>query len=502
MPPPLPLRTTSLWLDKTDRTAYSSLDRDDQADVVVVGAGLVGLTTAVLLARAGRRVVVLERRQVGAVTTGNTTAKATVLHGLRYARIIRKHDVSVARDYAAANTAGLRWLVSEASLAGAHVETTSAFTYVTHQELVRDVEDEAAALRAAGIAAELTTETDLPFPVAAAVRVASQEQLDPVVHIDRLAREVADSGGSVHEHTRVTSVQVGAPCRVSTDAGLTVRCDHAVLATGMPFTDRGLFFARLEPMRSYGLALPLTGPAPEGMYLSASSVTRSVRTARGPDGTPYLVVGGEGHKVGQGSPTLPREERLADWALEHFPVREVTHRWSAQDYRSVDLLPYIGPAWLGTDRVLAATGFDKWGMTNGTAAALALAGEIIGKPEPWAQTFGSNRLNLLASAPGITSANADVAVHLVAGWLRPDVVSRRPEEGEGVVERRGIAKVASCRVDGSEHTVSARCTHLGGVVEWNDAERSWDCPLHGSRFAPDGAVLEGPATRPLRSVPD
>jgi Rieske Fe-S protein len=152
--------------------------------------------------------------------------------------------------------------------------------------------------------------------------------------------------------------------------------------------------------------------------------------------------------------------------------------------------------------VLTATGFDKWGMTNGTAAGLALAGAITKNPPAWSATFNSNRLSLLASAGSLVSANADVAVHLAAGWLRPDVGVRTPDEGRGVVERRGITKVARSRIDGTTCTVSARCTHLGGVVEWNDAELSWDCPLHGSRFSPDGSVLEGPATRPLSPVGD
>jgi glycine/D-amino acid oxidase-like deaminating enzyme/nitrite reductase/ring-hydroxylating ferredoxin subunit len=493
-------RPLSLWLDKSGRPPHPPLATDDQADVVVVGAGIVGLTTAVLLARAGRRVVVLDRRDVGAVTTGHTTGKATVLHGLRYARIIRKHDVATARAYATANRVGLKWIVDEAQQAGAHVENRPAYTYVADAEGARHVEDEVAALRSAGVSADLTTDTGLPFPVVAAVRVDDQAQLDPIPHVDRLAREVTVAGGAVHGRTEVVSVRSGTPCRVTTAGGQSVRSDYVVLATGMPFVDRGLFFARLEPMRSYGIALPLEGPAPKGMYLSADRVTRSVRTAVGPDGRRHLVVGGEGHKVGQGSPTLPRLETLAAWAFEHFPVRDVTHRWSAQDYRPVDLLPYIGPAWPGTDRVLTATGFDKWGMTNGTAAGMVLADTIMADPPEWATTFNSNRVDVLASAGSIAAANADVVVHLAVGWLRPDISVRMPDEGQGVVERRGIGKVARSCVDGATRTVSAKCTHIGGVVDWNDAERSWDCPLHGSRFAPDGSVLEGPATHPLRSV--
>jgi glycine/D-amino acid oxidase-like deaminating enzyme len=241
----LPNRPLSLWLDKSGRPPHPPLAIDDQADVVVVGAGIVGLTTAALLARAGRRVVVLDRHDVGAVTTGHTTAKATVLHGLRYARIIRKHDVATARAYAAANRAGLQWIVDEAQQAGAHVENRPAYTYVTESGRAQDVEDEVAALRSAGISADRTTDTGLPFPVVTAVRVDDQAQLDPIPHVDRLAREVIDAGGAVYGQTAVVSVRSGPPCRVTTAGGRSVRSDYVVLATGMPFADRGLFFCAI-----------------------------------------------------------------------------------------------------------------------------------------------------------------------------------------------------------------------------------------------------------------
>jgi glycine/D-amino acid oxidase-like deaminating enzyme len=278
----LPHCALSLWLDKSGRPDHPALDVDDQADVVVVGAGIVGLTTAALLARAGRRVIVLDRYDVGAVTSGHTTAKVTVLHGLRYARIIRKHDVDTARAYATANRAGMQWLLDEARQADADVEMRPAYTYATEPRMEQAIREEAAALRSAGFSTELTTDTGLPFPVVAAVRVDDQAQFDPIPHLDRLAREIVDAGGAVHGHTAVVSVHSGPPCRVTTAAGASVRADHVVLATGMPFADRGLFFARVEPMRSYGIAFPLEGPAPEGMYLSIGRETRSVRTATGP----------------------------------------------------------------------------------------------------------------------------------------------------------------------------------------------------------------------------
>jgi glycine/D-amino acid oxidase-like deaminating enzyme/nitrite reductase/ring-hydroxylating ferredoxin subunit len=497
MPLPLPATSRSLWLDTPPRPAYPAYAGGSRFDVAVVGAGITGLTTAVLLRRAGLRVAVLEHRGVAAVTSGNTTAKVTVLHGLRYARIARRHGPEAAAHYAAANQAGMDWIAAHATEVGASFERAPALTYTTDPARRGELDAEVAALWAAGVAAELRTETDLPFPVAGAVAVAEQGQFDPVPYLDALAREVHGEGSVVFQATRVTGVRGGQPCRVDTSGGL-LHADHVVVATGLPFPDRGLFFARTEPHRSYALAVRAPGPLPAGMYLGVDSPTRSVRRAR-LDGEEVLLVGGNGHKGGQGAPYRAREQDLADWAAAHFGATEVTHRWSAQDYTPADGLPFVGPLWPFAPNVYVATGFDKWGMTNGTAAALVLADLIQGRSNPWARTLSTLRLRPRASAPEAIKANADVAVRLAQGWLRPDKpLPEDPPEGHGVVSRRGLTKVGTSTVDGVVTTVSAVCPHLGGMLGWNDAECTWDCPLHGSRFTADGRLLEGPATEDLR----
>jgi glycine/D-amino acid oxidase-like deaminating enzyme/nitrite reductase/ring-hydroxylating ferredoxin subunit len=498
MPLRLPPVSRSLWLDTPNRPAYPAYGGGDRRyDVAVVGGGITGLTAAAQLKRAGLSVVVLERRRVAAVTSGNTTAKVTVLHGLRYARIARKHGAGAASAYAAANLAGLAWVTTQAARVHCDFERAPALTYTVDPARRPGLESEVRALTEAGVPARLVTETDLPFRVAAAVRVENQAQFDPVPYLDELAREVDGEGSVVHEDTRVAGVRDGAPCTVTTTTG-DVRARQVVLATGMPFPDRGLFFARVEPQRSYAIVVRAPQPHPEGMFLGVDAPTRSVRRAR-LDGEEVLVIGGNGHKVGHGHPFLPREQDLADWSAAHFGATEVTHRWSAQDYTPVDALPYVGRLWPFTEHVSVATGFDKWGMTNGTAAGLMLADLVLGRSSPWADPLSSTRLRLRASALPAARANADVAVRLARGWLGPSrPAGDDPPEGQGRVERRGLVKTGTATVDGVVTTVSAICTHLGGVVTWNDAECTWDCPLHGSRFAADGTLLEGPATSSLR----
>ena len=358
---------------------------------------------------------------------------------------------------------------------------------------------EAAALRRSGLPARLGTDVGLPFRVSEAVTLDDQAQFDPMPYLADLARELVDGGAAVHEHTRVRGISLlGGPV-LRTDAAL-VRAGHVVLATGSPLLDRGLYFARLEPARSYAQLMRTDGDLPPGMYLSAGGPTVSIRTALF-RGERLLQTGGFGHRVGTEQPMGSHERDLADWSAAHFAVSGITHRWSAQDYLPEDGLPFVGPMPL-QPRILVASGFAKWGMTGGTAAAIALRDHVLGHATPWAQAFRADRVPVPSALSTLARANGQVARYMATGWASPDLPSSAPlAEGEGRVETTVRGKVGRCRVDGVEHEVGAVCPHLGGVLAWNDAARSWDCPLHGSRFAPDGAVLEGPVGEDLTAPP-
>jgi glycine/D-amino acid oxidase-like deaminating enzyme/nitrite reductase/ring-hydroxylating ferredoxin subunit len=489
--------TQSLWLDTAPPVEHPALAGDSRVDVAVLGGGIAGLTTALLLKRLGARVAVLEAAGVGRGVTGCTTAKVTALQATVYSQIRRRHGHEAAATYAEASLAGVARLAELAAEVApdAEAERRPAFTYAAGEEERAAVEEEAEAAQAAGLPAELVDDADLPYPVHGAVRLEGQLQLHPVRYVQGLAAAVAGDGSHVFERTRARSVEEGAPCRVRTTGGAVV-ADHVVVATHFPILDRGLFFARMEPTRSYCLAARLAGGAPpRGMSISAGSTTRSVRSHGG-----LLIVGGEGHPPGSGDATPERFARLEAFARAHWDVAEVTHRWSAQDPTPYDHLPFVGEYRPGSTRLWVTAGYMKWGLATATFAAMALAERIDGRESPWATAFSPSRVSL-RSTPDVARLAAKYGADLVGDRVRPPQALRTSTipAGEarvvpdGVRGKKGVFRAEN----GTLHAVSLRCTHMGCLVRYNAAERSWDCPCHGSRFGVDGTVLEGPAVAPL-----
>src|SRR4051794_3123718 len=317
----------SLWIDTAPSSRHRPLAGDLEVDVAVLGGGIAGLTTALLLEQGGARVAVLEALRVGTGVTGTNTAKVSALQQTVYSQIRSRHDTEDLQAYGAASPAGAGEVgrLPRGGGIDCGLERAPAFTYASQSSEVGSVEQEAEACREAGLRVEVVDDLDLPYDVPLAVRLAEQIRFHPTRYAQGLAAAIDGDGSVVHERTRVLGVREGSPCEVRTDYG-TVRAGQVVVATHYPLLDRALFFARLEPERSYCIAARIEERPPDGMSISAGSPTRSLNTFDG-----LLIVGGEGHSPGASKGTPERYAKLEEFARRHWTVREVTHRWSAQD---------------------------------------------------------------------------------------------------------------------------------------------------------------------------
>ncbi|MFS8099523.1 FAD-dependent oxidoreductase [Lentzea alba] len=480
----------SLWLSALPASPRPPLTGTHTYDVAVVGGGITGLTTALLLKRRGLRVVVLEADRVASGVSGNNTAKVTALQSTVYSQITRAHGPAAALDYAAASSQAVAQVADLVQLEEIDCDLRRApgVTYAYTESEVQSVEDELQAAARAGLPVYASVDIDLPFEVHAAARLDDQLALHPVKYLLGLAAAIDGEGSTVCEHSRVIDVTGN---RVSTsDAHVTAA--QIVIATHYPVLDRGLYFPRLEITRAYCIAARLTGPPPTALAISTGSPSWSISAHRD-----QLIVAGQSHPAGKNA--VEPFRRLEDFARKHWQVAEITHRWSAQDPTAYDHLPMIGPYTPGSSTIFTATGYMKWGLTSGTFAGSLLADLITGKPNDLADRFSPHRFSL-TSLPTLLKKNAEVAVEFIGDRVLPAdaTSSEKLPRGQAHVIRDGLGKTGVYRdEEGDLHAVSMRCTHLGCLVRFNAAERSWDCPCHGSRFDVDGEVLEGPATRPL-----
>jgi glycine/D-amino acid oxidase-like deaminating enzyme/nitrite reductase/ring-hydroxylating ferredoxin subunit len=498
----LPGTGTSYWIDSTPATSYPTLTANLEVDVAVLGGGIAGVSTAWEVAATGRTVALLEAGRIAASVTGYTTAKLSSLHTLKYAAIRRSFGADAARLYARSQQSAVDHAAAVcADLAiDCDLERVPAFTYVEAEDGLDQIHDEVDAVCEAGLEASFVSETGLPFPVAGAVRVEDQAQFHPRRYLLALAEDVVRRGGHVFERTRAVGLGEGDPCRVVTEHGATVTARDVVVATHYPVFDRALLFARLKPHRELVVAGPIPAELdPRGTYITPEQNVRSVRTAPFRDGQRLLIVTGETFAPGAGNVT-ERWDRLLAWTRERFPGVEITHRWATQDNGTTDSLPYVGPLHPGTRHVHVATGFGGWGMSTGIMAGHVLASSIAGKHLPWTDLYDPRRFHLVLEAGPLLGLQAGVARHFLGDRVWGPGVDRISdiEPGTGAVVRLGARQCGVYRDDaGALHAVSARCTHLGCIVHFNDAERAWECPCHGSRFAPDGSVIQGPANRAL-----
>jgi glycine/D-amino acid oxidase-like deaminating enzyme/nitrite reductase/ring-hydroxylating ferredoxin subunit len=493
-------RNLSYWNATAPASAHPSLAGEIEVDVAIVGGGIVGTTTARLLKDRGLRVALVEALKIGEEVTGKSTAKVTSQHNITLTTIKRKFGEDGARLYAEANEAGLAKIRALAAEHGIDCDLASAeaFVFTKDEDQVSALEDEVKLARMLGLPASMTKETGLPFAVLAAMKWDDQASFHPVKYVKGLAATLPGGGCHVFENSRVIDWD---PDRIATDAG-TVRARHVVMATHLPLGQIGLFYTEAHPRMDPVIVGRIEAArAPKGMFISAETPHKSFRAHVDEAGQTWLIVTGMSHKLGDTEAAHDNMAALEAFAAETFGV-SADYRWTNEDYGPIDQVPFVG--WSSSIRpgYLVATGFNAWGITNGTAAAMLIADLATNRENDWLKLYDAARIKPIAGAAEFVKGNAEVAAHLIGGYL-----ARKPHgfdelgAGEAAILKVDGHNVAGYRdPEGKLHACSAVCTHMGCIVGWNGTDRTWDCPCHGSRFALDGAVLHGPAVKPLEPV--
>lgn len=493
----------SYWIASTPQTNYNHLLDDVKVDIAIIGGGITGITSAYLLKQEGYKVAIIEADRIIQGTTGHTTAKITSQHALIYNRLRTQLGGEKARQYAEANETAIRKisdLIQEKSI-DCDFSLQNAYVYTQQDEYVSQLINEVNAASSLGIKASFLPEIPLPLAIKGAMLFENQAQFHPRKYLLALAQDIPGNGSHIFEQTKVVDVQEGNPCLVVTSRDKKVAAQKVIIASHYPcYEAKGLYFTRIYPERSYILGLKTKEAFPGGMYISAEEPARSLR-AQKQDGGELILVGGEHHKTGQGEDTSNHYNKLKDFADGLFEVEDIPYRWSTQDYTTMDEVPYIGHLTSGTPDVYVATGFYKWGMTNGTVAALIFRDLIAKGSNPWQEVYNPSRFTPSTSAKNFVKENLNVAKHLIAGKILSVPSDIEIPRGEGkLLELEGQRIGAYRDEQGTLHLLDTTCTHLGCELQWNSAEKSWDCPCHGSRFTYEGDIIEGPALHQLSHV--
>nr|WP_255726842.1 FAD-dependent oxidoreductase [Sporosarcina sp. ACRSM] len=498
----LPEHPESYWRTAIEFPEFPSLEEDIQADVIIVGAGIAGITSAYLLVNEGLKVAVIEAGEVLNGTTGHTTAKITAQHDLIYDEFIHNIGRSNARLYYEANMEALRFIreTVDRHKIDCDFSQQDAYIYATTEKYARKIEKEAEAYEKIGIEGGLVESIPFDIAIQNALVMKNQAQFHPTKYLVHLLQIIKEKGGLVFENTTAVNIETSEQPVVLTKEGARITANHVLICTHFPFYEgAGFYSTRMYADRSYALAVKANKQYPGGIYISADEPTRSLRSVT-INGEEMVLIVGENHKTGQGIEAMEHYKALEQFGEEVFGLKEVVYRWSAQDLTTLDKLPYIGELTSGQPNILIATGFRKWGMTNGTAAALLFRDLIMGYENNYEKLYTPSRFYAHPSLKNFFKENANVVGQLIKGKL--DSPKTKPEDlskGEGaVITLDGHRKGAYKDDEGKLHIVDTTCTHIGCEVEWNNGERTWDCPCHGSRFSFTGEVIEGPAEKPLQ----
>jgi len=495
------MSTISYWNLTGEKKRYPRLEQSFSTDILIIGGGIAGVTCAYCLAQKGLKPVLIEAGVLCDGTTGNTTGKVTIQHGTIYHKTEKKYGPKAAHDYAASQKSALEFVrgavEKHAIDCQLHQNTAYVFAQNANERETLALEYEAA--QRAGINAELIGHADFPQGNAGLLAYRDQYVFHSVRYVEGLAQAAVEAGAVLYCDTKAIHLEDGDSKTVTCEGGLRIQAKHVVMATQYPFYDGpNLFFARLYPKRDYGIAVRAKRDWPDGSYINIGDPTRSIRT-HVEKGERILIIVGECHDTGRGPDDMAlHHERLVEFADQVAGVGEVIAKWSAQDYDTPDELPYIGRVSDGSD-LYVASGFRKWGLSTGTLSGMLLADMIEKGNCRYESLYSRSRAELSSSFAKAVVGAVNPVIELIKSKLEGTRELEGLRPGEGRVIRFHGEKAGVYLGDNDEVTIlDITCTHMGTELNFNTAERTWDCPAHGGRYNTEGKLLEGAPKNSLK----
>ena len=496
----------SLWIETTkDKIKLESLKRDETTEVCIIGGGLFGLTTAYYLSKNGFKVTVLEKDEIGKRASGNTTGKITSQHDLFYAHLIDDYGEEFAQKYLEANEnaiKNIKKIVEEEKIECDFCEEKS-YVYTTKEDEVIEIEKEVEAVKKLGKDAKFVTQIDLPIKIKGAIEFENQAQFHPRKYMIGLAEAILKEN-KIYQHTKVTDVKKdNEQYKICTENG-NVYAKYVVIASHFPIVNMpGFYFGKMYQSTSYLIAIETKSKLPQGMYINVKEPLYSFRTAKY-NGKDVLLIGGNGNKTGEAIPDENHYEMLEKKAKELYPDCKILYRWNTQDCMSLDKIPYIGEFSNLIKNVYVGTGFKKWGMTSTNVAAQIVSDEIMKKPNKYADVFTATRVKPIKNRWEVENMVKETvnSIALNKFKIEPYSVEQIENDNGAILEINGENVGIYKDKVGKIYAVKPNCAHLGCLLSWNNLDKTWDCPCHGSRFDYTGKNIYEPAIKNLATFND
>lgn len=500
----------SLWLNEKTKEKFPKLEKDLETHVCIIGAGIFGISTAYYLTQKGYNVTILERDKIANRVTGHTTAKITSQHGLIYHYLLSQYGKEFARKYYLANQKSIQEIekIITQNQIDCDFERQNSCVYTTNQSEIEKIEEELQALKELDIEASKTEKTSLPFEIVSGIEFKNQAQFNPIKYIDGLVKQIIDSKGKIFENTICYDVKRVGDSYICYTENNTVKAKYVVLASHYPFINfPGVYFAKMYQSSSYVIEIDTKSELFDGMYINIQSPIYSFRTAK--DGNKkILLLGGGDHKTGENICYKDSYGLLEEKAKQWYPNCEIKYRWSTRDCITLDKIPYIGEFSNTLPNMYVGTGFNKWGMTSSNVAARIITDKIDEKENEYSEVFEATRLNPIVNKDEVKNMVSQTVKSLVVERIEePEKVINdktslddlKQETGQ-IIEWNGEKVGVYKDIEGKMFAVKPVCTHLGCILNWNGADKTWDCPCHGSRFDYTGKNLYNPALKDLEKV--